>query len=160
MGYESLDDLLGIAEIATVFIGFAVLISVLSPKTTNQHIVLGIVIGASMVLVACLIPILLRTLSVDTLQVLRYSSVLFAIANLSATIAMFRLIPDFADAQKERPAYSVWALKAVMYILLTLCALGYWDGYTTMFYFGAVIALLFQIIGMFISLTINLSREP
>ena len=57
--YSSLDDLLGIAEIATVFIGFAVLISVVSSKPNIRFNVMGIIIGASMILVACVLPIVL-----------------------------------------------------------------------------------------------------
>lgn len=159
VSYESLDDLLGIAEIATVFIGFAVLVSVLSTRPSNRFNVTSIVISASMILVACLLPIVFRTTEMSISNLLRLSSVLFAGINLSATLAMFRWIPGFLESQKGNPAFGIWAFEATVYLLLLLCATGAWGTYTITFYYGAVVVLLFQIIVMFISLTISLSQE-
>ena len=159
MSYESLDDLVGIAEIATVFIGFAVLISVLSTKSSSRFNVMGIVIGASMILVACLLPIVLRTTEMGISNLLRLSSVIFAPINLFATVAMFRWVPGFSESQKLNPSFGIWGIEATVYLLLLLCATGAWGAYTITFYYGAVIVLLFQVIFMFISLTIGLSQE-
>jgi hypothetical protein len=156
---EYLGDLIGIAEIATVFIGFAVLISVLSTKSSSRFHVMGIVIGASMVLVACLLPILLRTTDMSTYNVLRLSSAIFAGINLVSTIAMFRWIPGFSESQKKNPSFGIWGIEASIYLLLFLCASGVWGGYAITLYFGAVLALLFQIIVMFVALSIRLSQQ-
>ena len=159
MNTSALDDLLGIAEIATVFIGFAVLISVLSPRPSNKHQVLGMVITAAMVLVACVLPLVLRTLQIEAVTIVRVSSVIFAVLNLAVTVAMFRFIPGFSESQGSNLARVVWGIEGSVYSLLVLCAAGIWSVYAITMYYSAVVLLLFQVIVFFISLAIGLSQD-
>ena len=161
MGVDIFNDLIGIAEIATVFIGFAVLISVLAVQSSNRVQVMGIVVGATMTLVACLLPVLFRTFQIDALLIVRASSATFIPINLLATAAMFFWIPDMKETFVENSivSASAWVFEAIVYVLLACCAFNVLENFSITFYFGAVLTLLFQVIFLFLSLTISLSQQ-
>lgn len=161
MNPDIFTDLIGIAEIATVFIGFAVLISVVSPSLSNRVQVMGIVIGAAMVLIACLLPILLRTFEDSPSLIARISSITFIVINTLTTFAMFRWVPGMSQSVKSEASISiiVWAFEAIMYLLFMLCVFNIWSQYIITFYFAAVFVLLIQIIFLFLILTISLSQS-
>ena len=156
---SALDDLLGIAEIATVFIGFAVLISVVTPRPANKMQVLGMVISASMVLVACILPLVIRTTGMDTSLILQISSAVFIPLNIAVTVAMFKLVPVFQAQPNSNRARFVWLIESFMYLLLILCVIGLWPDFAVTLYYGAVVVLLLEVIFFFISLAIALSQD-
>ena len=159
MALSELDDLLGIAEIATVFVGFAVLISVVSPRSSDKQPIVAMIMGASMVLVACIMPILVRTFQIDAIAVVRISSFVFVIANAMVVVAMLKLIPGFSELTATRTPIVAWSMEAVMYTLLVLCAAGIWPKYSVSLYYGAVVVLLVQVIVLFMVLAISLSQD-
>ena len=161
MNLPMFDDLLNIAEIASVFLGFTVLVTALNPSRVDMVRIMGVVIGSSLTIVLCLLPILLRTYSDDIGFVVRVSSAVWIVLNLSATVAMARLIPGFSEVQREDKigAAIVWLLEGTMYLTLILSALLIWPHLSVAFYFAAVFALVLQVIYFFINLTLSISNS-
>ena len=108
MDLSVFDDLLNIAEIFSVFLGFTVLVTALSRSRLNTIRVMGVVIGASMGIVLCLLPILLRTFWEDANSIVQISSVVWITINASATFAMFKFIPGMKDIHSEALWVQSW----------------------------------------------------
>ncbi len=161
MNLPVFDDLLNIAEIASVFLGFTVLVTALTPSRIDMVRIMAVVIGTSMTIVLCLLPILLRTYSDNAAAVIRISGVLWIILNISATVAMVKYIPGFKEVQKEDKtgAAVVWLLEALAYLCLTLGVLGIWEGISITLYFAAVFSLIFQSVFLFILLVLSISKS-
>ena len=154
-------DLLGIAEISTVFIGFAALLSVLSPEQRRGSLLMGIVIGAAAVVVGCLIPLLLNTTGMAVDSNLRTSAALFVVLNVSVTLPMFRAGSQLADQFRNTPGLAsvIWGLEALMYLFFLSCVLGFWMDYIATLYLAGLITLLLQMITMFVRMVIQFNYE-
>lgn len=161
MNLPAFDDLLNIAEIVSVFLGFTVLVTALTPSKIDMVRIMAVVMGASMTIVLCLLPILLRTYFDNADTVIRISGVLWIALNISATVAMVKYIPGFKEVQKEDKAGAavVWLLEAMAYIFLVLGVLGIWEGITITLYFATVFSLFFQSIFLFILLVLSISKS-
>lgn len=160
MEFSVFDDLLSIAEITSVFVGFAVLISVLTPTVADKARLLGMITGASMAIVACILPVSLRYYITSTVDVIQLASILFIILNVIGTVALFKLIPEMSTANKESPflAMWAWALEAAMYAAMLSAAVGLWPNYASANYFLATCLLLLQAILFFVAMILSMSQ--
>ncbi|MCG8415166.1 MAG: hypothetical protein MI746_13180 [Pseudomonadales bacterium] len=154
------DDLLSIAEITSVFVGFAVLISVLSPTVIDKARLLGMITGAAMTIVACILPVILRYYLDSTSSVIQVASIAFVILNIVGTVALFKIAPEMAAAHKESALLSmwVWSIEAVMYVLMISAAVGLWPAYAAANYFFGTCLILLQAILLFVAMILSMSQ--
>ena len=161
MNLPVFDDLLNIAEIASVFLGFTVFVSALTPSKLDILRITGAAIGSALVIILCLLPILFRTYSDDAGFVIRVSSAIWIVLNISVTVAMAKFTPGFVESQREDKlgATFVWFLEAAVYLFLILSALQFWPNLSVTLFFAAVFALVLQAIFFFITLTLSISNK-
>lgn len=154
-------DLLSIAEISSVFVGFAVLISVLSPTVIDKARLLGLITGASMTIVACILPVVLHYY-VDSLEsAMRMASIVFIVLNIIGTVAMFKHSPEMVEANKDNVFLSfwVWGIETVMYLCMAVVALGIWPEYADANYFFGTCLILLQAILLFVAMILSMSQS-
>lgn len=155
------DDLLSIAEIASVFVGFAVLISVLSPTVVDKARLLGMITGSSMTIVACILPVIIRYYFESPASAIQIASGVFIVLNVVGTVALFKIASEMSEAHKESPFLSiwVWVIEAAMYICMASVAIGLWPNYAEANYFFGTCLILLQSILLFVAMFLSMSQS-
>ena len=161
MDTEIVSYLLSIAEIATVFIGFGVLVSLLSSDSQTRVQIVGIVTGASIVLIGCLFPLFLFQFNLGTQTVLRISAGFVWVSTIIGLAVTFTDLTEAVAVSRldRKTAIPIWIMEIIIHGLLIISIIGLWGQYIEGFYLGAMIALVFQGIILFLTLVTFLARE-
>ena len=161
---EPLDRLLAIAEIASVFVGFAVFVSIIASRPAMEkhdysfklfHIVnLGL-----LVIAASFVPVVLSGYEMQESTVWRLSSSLFFVLNWVFIIFANRVAQGgyrTAHARMRIMSTAAWVLEPLCQIPLLLCIVGVWQDLAAAFYLTAIVAVFFQILVIFVDLATSL----
>ena len=161
---EPLSRLLAIAEIASVFVGFAVFVSIIASRPAMEkhdhsfklsHVVnLGL-----LVIAASLFPVVLGGYEVQESTAWRISSGLFFFLNWVFIIFANRMAKGgyrSAHARMRIMSTAAWVLEPLCQIPLLLCIAGLWKDLAAAFYLTAIVAVFFQILVIFVDLATSL----
>jgi len=156
---EYIDQLLAVAEIASVFIGFVALMSVLAADAHGVVRLVAIVVTSSVTMVACVTPTVLRAFGAEAETILRGSAVVFMTFNAAIIVWQFKAVPKFRDAQVQHKVVAriAWALEAPLWGSLLICASGASD-MGLGFYFLAVALLIAEIVVFLLDLILEVAQ--
>ena len=160
---EALSTLLTISEIASVFVGFAVFVSIIAsrPAIEKHHHsfkLFHIVVLGLLVIAASLVPVVLSGYELQESTVWRISASLFFVWNWLFIISANRLTKGYRSAHPQMRTTSTvaWALEPLCQIPLVLCIAGVWQELAAAFFLTAIVALFFQILVIFVDLAASL----
>jgi len=126
------DALFSIAEVASVFIGFAALATVMvarqdSHRQTRIFLLITVVTIGSLVLMGALIPAVVPAYGIDGQNVWRISGGLVFVLNLVILLATHLTTRGFKCAHRQRKLTSVsaWSLEPAFQLLLVINVLGF-----------------------------------
>ena len=150
-----LDHLTSLAEISGIFLGFTILVSVISPSGYDRLRLVVIVLCACHIFVGALTPTVLLQFSSDVVAVLRASAVILFISNLIGWYLQYSALENFKKVQKE---YSVtipsYLLELGLWIAL-ICVIFNLTKYPYGMYLMAIYFLFIQILVMVVAMVVS-----
>ena len=161
---DDIDNLLGIAEIAGVFVGFAALVTVIArgreseSRDEDVFVLASIVIFSVMVITAALLPVVLDHYGLAQSAIWRISGGFLYVVNLLMMLFLNRSTLGFAAVHSRRRVLSltVWSLSPFFHIPLLLCIFGAMQHLALAFFLTAIVAVLFQVSLLFAYLVISM----
>ena len=161
---EDTSTLLGIAEIAGVFVGFAALVTIVArgvereSRFDDADRLLNVVIVSAEAMAAALLPIVLDRYGISQPVIWRVSSGLVFAANWGVILFLNRVTQGFASVHSRMRGLSIaiWILEMFYQALLLLCILGAWQSQAPAFYLTAIVVGLFQVILIMVDLVASL----
>jgi hypothetical protein len=163
-----IDQLLSIAEIAGVFLGFGTLITILSPKEYGpdgdyQMFRLVLIVVTSVAVVqGTLIPSVFYHLGFEEATTWRISAITMYVINLISLAIVLGVRPSAIPVEhKNHPglALLLWLMEATIHGSLIICMSPYLDDYSSLLYFAAIYALMFQISVGFVTFVVDAARH-
>ena len=150
---DDVDALLGIAEIAGVFVGFAALVTVVARGGGGQFrderlfTLANIVILSVMIIAAALLPVVLSQYGLPKPTVWRISSGFLYAVNLLQILTLNRWTVGFATAVSRKPVLSLTllSLSPFFHVPLLLCIFGVLQHLALAFFLTAIVATIFQV---------------
>jgi len=150
---DDVDALLGIAEIAGVFVGFAALVTVVARGSGDQFrdervfTLAHIVILSVMIIAAALLPVVLVRYGLPKPTVWRVSSGFLYAVNLLQILILNRWTVGYATAFSRKQALSltILSLSPFFHIPLLLCIFGVLQDLAPAFFLTAIVATMFQV---------------
>jgi hypothetical protein len=155
---ESIDQLLSLAEISGIFLGFAGLTTAVLDRGDATKIrmdlfsLITIAIVCALIIIGALLPMTLQHFLSSEESLWRASALGLYSANLASIYITTQLTPGYSETHTTRgvQAKMVWLSEPLLHISLILCIFNLWTGHGVALYFTALIFMFLQVLMMFV----------
>lgn len=148
---DGLDQFLSIAEISGIFLGFAVLISLVDRSEGEQRehltfLITNLVFACLLIITASMMPLVLYRYGLVEGLVWAISAGIVFSLNIVIVMFMSRLTKGWKAAHRRSSRFSfvIWSLEPFFQFPLIFCVLGLWHSLSLAFYLTAMVATLLQ----------------